>query len=87
MMILYCCLFYIFVIILSTSDPTSITFTLYYYLREQKTPQNRSMLPSLPEMQTDANESMTTKFMQKNHTDAKNPCLPAGGIEGREKGQ
>ena len=38
MMILYCCLFYIFIIILSTFDPTSIKFTLYSYLREQKPP-------------------------------------------------
>ena len=38
MMVLYGCLFYIFIVILSTSDPTSITFTLYYYLQEQNTP-------------------------------------------------
>ena len=61
MMILYGCLFYIFIIILGTFDPTSIKFTLYSYLREQKAPP--------PEMQTHANDSMTssqaTQFMQK----------------------
>ena len=41
----------------------------------------------LPEMQTHTNESMKTQLMPKNHTHAKTPCLPAGGVEGREKGQ
>ena len=37
MMVLYCCLFNI-IHHNSTFNPNSITFTLYYYLREQKTP-------------------------------------------------
>jgi hypothetical protein len=38
MMVLYGCLFYIFILILSTFEPKSITFTVYYYLPKQKTP-------------------------------------------------
>ena len=37
MIVLYSCLFYIVILILSNFDPTSITFTFYYYLPEQKT--------------------------------------------------
>jgi len=36
MMVLYGCLFYIFILILSTFEPKSITFTVYYYLPKQK---------------------------------------------------
>ena len=58
MMILYGCLFYIFIKILSTFDPSIPTSTY----------ENKKHPP--PEMQTDANDSMissqATQFMQKN---------------------
>ena len=37
-MVLYGCLFYVFILTLTTFDPNSIMFTFYYYLPEQKTP-------------------------------------------------
>ena len=37
MMVLYGCLFYIFILILSTFEPNSITFTVYYYLPKKNT--------------------------------------------------
>ena len=73
MMILYCCLFNIF-----------YYNTQYFSI---STHENKKHPP--PKMQTH-NESMTsthvTQLMLKN-THAKISCLPARGIEGREKGQ
>ena len=52
-------------------------FTLYFYSRGQKTPP--------PEMQTDANESMTTQFMQtKIHMPKILASPPEGSKEGRK---
>ena len=76
-MILYGCLFYILIKILSTFDlRTSITSTLYFYSREQETPP--------PEMQTHANESMTTQFMHKKTHAKILASPPAGSKEGRK---